>query len=170
MPSKSPPIISKILPKHKAFINEYLIDCNGSRAARTLGYSNKSARVVATNWLKSPLIQGEIARLQRNQLELLGCSPAYILETIREIIEANRGADVGPARHQVALRGCELAGKHHGLWDSGNGDRSRRPHELSDKELIALGMELQKGKEGKEIKPSKPQIIEAEIVTKEERT
>lgn len=38
----------KLKPKQEAFVNEYLIDMNGARAARAAGYSERTARIAAS--------------------------------------------------------------------------------------------------------------------------
>jgi len=164
--TKKPKKPIAILPKHLLFINEYLKDNNATRAAKAAGYKDKSAKNMGWRLLKEPAIKAEISRLQANQLETAGITAQYVLTTIKDIIEDNKAPGSGPTKHQVALRGSELLGKHHGLWDSGNQDRQRRPHELTDKELIALGMELQAGKS------HEPQTIDAVVstITTEELT
>lgn len=41
----------KLKPKQEAFVNEYLIDMNGARAARAAGYSENSARITSSKHL-----------------------------------------------------------------------------------------------------------------------
>jgi phage terminase small subunit len=138
--------IKKLLPKHKIFISEYIIDSNASRAAQIAGYTKKSAGIMAGYLLKDDLIQQEIRRLQAKSIAMVGITSQYILETLKDIAETYKLKSP-----QSALRALELLGKHLGMWNADNADRNRRPHELTDKELIALGMELAKGKGPKAI-------------------
>ena len=145
-----PKPLTKLLPKHKQFVSEYILDFNGTRAAKACGYTDKSASNLSCQWLKDDLIKQEISRLQAKQLETAGISQRYILETLRDIAEESKRLKT-PANWQVAVRCLELLGKHLGLWDNDKDNgRQRRAHELTDKELIALGMELQKGQAGKD--------------------
>jgi phage terminase small subunit len=47
----------KLTDKEKAFCHEYIIDWNGTRAAKDAGYSEKSARQIATVTLSKAYIQ-----------------------------------------------------------------------------------------------------------------
>ena len=53
--------------KHRRFVDEYLIDQNGTRAAIAAGYSEKSARSQASRLLTNADIQGII---QERQLQI----------------------------------------------------------------------------------------------------
>lgn len=55
----------KLTPRQELFISEYLIDGNGARAARSAGYSEKTARQIATENLSKPYIQVVIAEKQQ---------------------------------------------------------------------------------------------------------
>ena len=143
---------TKYTAKETAFIADYITHGNATLAAKNAGYSIKTAADVGCRLLKQPKIKSEICRLQAENLEAAGITAKYTLGTIRDIIEDNKVPGAGPAKHQVALRGAELLGKHQGLWESDkDSGRSRRAHELTDKELIALGMELAQAKEPKQI-------------------
>lgn len=133
---------NKLTPKKKAFALEFVKDHNAHRAALTLGYSPKTAPQISYRLVHDPVVKAEIDRLKARMLEVANISDQYVLHTLRDIIEVNKVPDAGAAKHQVVLRATEMLGKHLGLWDSGNGDRHRRVHELTDKELIALGMKL----------------------------
>jgi hypothetical protein len=153
------PPLTKLLPKHRKFISEYLIDFNGKRAAQAAGYTEKSGPAVAHRFLRDKLIKDEISRLQGKQLATAGISAQFVLHDLRDIVTAVQ-SEKAPAFYQVRLRALELLGKHLNLWDaSSNQDRQRRPHELTDKELIKLGMELQAGKD------KEPKQVEAKITT-----
>ena len=41
----------KLKPKQEAFVNEYLVDMNGARAARAAGYSERTARITSSKHL-----------------------------------------------------------------------------------------------------------------------
>lgn len=51
----------KLKPKQEAFVNEYLIDMNGARAARAAGYSERTARIAAAgDLLTNPNVKQRI--------------------------------------------------------------------------------------------------------------
>lgn len=53
----------KLKPKQEAFVNEYLIDMNGARAARAAGYSERTARVAASgDLLTNPNVKDAIQK------------------------------------------------------------------------------------------------------------
>lgn len=56
----------KLTPRQQLFVAEYLIDGNGARAARSAGYSEKTARQIATENLSKPYIQSAIAAKLRH--------------------------------------------------------------------------------------------------------
>jgi phage terminase small subunit len=55
-------------PKQALFVSEYLVDHNGTRAARAAGYSPKSAHIVASGMLKLPKVKDAIARAVEAQM------------------------------------------------------------------------------------------------------
>ena len=48
--------------KQHRFVDEYLVDLNGTQAAIRAGYSPKTARAIASENLKKPVIATEVAR------------------------------------------------------------------------------------------------------------
>lgn len=52
----------KLNPKQEAFVNEYLVDMNGARAARAAGYSQKTAKVIANENLTKPYVKEAIQK------------------------------------------------------------------------------------------------------------
>ncbi|MBP39147.1 MAG: hypothetical protein CL726_07540 [Chloroflexi bacterium] len=49
-------------PRRAAFVREYLVDLNASRAARDVGYAAKSASVEGSRLLANDEVQAEITR------------------------------------------------------------------------------------------------------------
>jgi phage terminase small subunit len=56
----------KLTAKRKRFVDEWLIDFNGTQAAIRAGYSEKTAAATAARLLRNVNIQNEIARRQRD--------------------------------------------------------------------------------------------------------
>lgn len=63
MPRKKQSIPSPTLrPRHAAFVDNYLVHYNGTRAAKEAGYSARSATSTATEILSYPQVKAEINR------------------------------------------------------------------------------------------------------------
>ena len=58
---------SGVSEKEMAFIKEYIVDFNGTRAARAAGYPEKSAATKATLLLKKVKIQAALANAKRTR-------------------------------------------------------------------------------------------------------
>jgi len=102
-------------PKQRRFIDEYLIDGNATQAAIRAGYSKRSAMQIGEENLRKPVIA---AAVQEGQLELQKRTQVdqdYVIGKIRETVErcAAQGDGFIPAQ---VLKGCELLGKHLGIF------------------------------------------------------
>ncbi len=56
-------------PKQRRFVEEYLIDLNGSAAARRAGYAKKAARTMAQKLLRHPDVIAAIEKAQTERAE-----------------------------------------------------------------------------------------------------
>lgn len=65
--------------KQRIFVAQYLIDGNGARAARSAGYSENSARQIATENLSKPYIQAAIAAKQQETAVKLELRKEHVL-------------------------------------------------------------------------------------------
>ena len=105
MTSKS--VESGLTPKQKTFCEEYLIDLNGSQAAIRAGYSESSAKEIASENLTKPNIQEALKyqidkRSKRTEItadRILGA-----LDVIARNIEGEQTRD--------RIRALELLGKY----------------------------------------------------------
>jgi phage terminase small subunit len=66
-------------PRRAAFVREYLVDLNASRAARDVGYAPKSASVEASRLLANPEVQTEITRQRAILAEQSNVTPEKIV-------------------------------------------------------------------------------------------
>ena len=82
----------KLTPKQKKFVGEYLIDLNATQAAIRAGYSEKTARQIASEYLSKPNIQAEIQRRQAKYQSKLEITQEKILQELAAIAFAN-GSD-----------------------------------------------------------------------------
>ena len=115
--------------KQQRFCDEYLIDLNGAQAAIRAGYSEKNARVIASENLSKPNIKAYIEKrmaekedaLIADQNEVLkyltavlrGESSAHVLA--RDELGADRVIEKKPDEKEK-LRAAELLGKRYGLY------------------------------------------------------
>lgn len=57
----------KLTPKQQAFVDEYLIDLNATRAAIRAGYSEKAAQTIGAENMRKPLIKQAIQKVMDNK-------------------------------------------------------------------------------------------------------
>ncbi|WP_373503036.1 terminase small subunit [Aestuariivirga sp.] len=83
LPEKDP-----LTPKQRRFVQEYLIDLNGTAAARRAGYSAKTANELAVKVKKSPHVARAIADALA---ERAGVTRAFIVDELAKVARANAG-------------------------------------------------------------------------------
>lgn len=124
-----------LTPKRKRFIEEYLIDRNGTQAAIRAGFSEKTAKVMAFRLLKIKAIAKAVKEKEEKLQEKTGITQEYVLNNLREIADFNKqktvkssakkqtGSDDYEIEHReemidatAAIRANELLGKHLGLF------------------------------------------------------
>lgn len=71
--------MAKLTDKQELFAREYLKDLNATQAAIRAGYSEKTARSVASENLSKPDIQQRIAELNQERLERVQIDADYVL-------------------------------------------------------------------------------------------
>lgn len=109
--------------RRKAFCAEYIIDHNGSAAARRAGYSERSSYSTAFDLLNDKEVMEEITKLEAERIERLQLSADYVLGGIMRVVERceqaepvrdKEGNAVGEYKFEAgaALKGYELLGKH----------------------------------------------------------
>lgn len=121
-----------LTPKQQAFVAEYLVDLNGSAAARRAGYSAKNADKIASELLGKTRVREAIAAAMEERSKRVEIDADYVLKNLLEIVE--RCMQRAPVLHkgeQVvdeegnsvwcfdgknAIRALELLGKHKGMW------------------------------------------------------
>jgi phage terminase small subunit len=84
--------LEKVLTeKQKIFCREYVIDWNGARAARKAGYSEDTAKEIASNNLTKVNIQAYISYLKENIEETVGISKIMILSELKKLAFSSIG-------------------------------------------------------------------------------
>jgi phage terminase small subunit len=79
----------KLTGKQNAFIGEYLIDFNATRAAEAAGYSKASARLIGSENLTKPYIAAEIARRTAIIANKIGLLVEDVIRDITRVLRAD---------------------------------------------------------------------------------
>lgn len=74
-----------LTPKQQRFIEEYLVDLNGTQAAIRAGYSRKTANVQASDLLTKPNIMAAVQAAQRERSHRAGITADRVLEEVRRL-------------------------------------------------------------------------------------
>jgi phage terminase small subunit len=96
--------------RQRAFVEEYLIDKNGSKAYRRAGYTTENPEAGASSLLTNPNVQVAIQKGLERRKERAALSADWVLERLR--IEALDEFSFAQAR----IRALELLGKHLGMF------------------------------------------------------
>ena len=95
--------------KQQRFVEEYLVDYNGTRAAKAAGYAESSAHVTASQLLSNPKISGAVAQGLAAQIDRTQLTADTVLAGLwREAKLAKSTRD--------RLRAFELIGKHFAMF------------------------------------------------------
>jgi len=113
--------MARLSQKQEAFCREYVIDYNATQSAIRAGYSEKTARTIACNTLALVNIQSRIAELQTEKTMRSLVTVDNVLDDIKAIIEdctekIEKNGVLQMKSAMGALRGCELLGKHLGIF------------------------------------------------------
>mgnify|MGYP003593905267 CR=1 FL=1 len=134
---------SAITPRQAKFVDEYLVDGNGTQAATRAGYGAAGARVAAYRLLTNVAISSAIEAHQRADATRLSIERETVLAQLLEAVEMAR-TQMNPAGMVAGLR--EI-GKLMGFYapervkvavDAGQAAELRRLERMSDEELVAL--------------------------------
>lgn len=133
----------KLTLKQELFVNEYLIDGNGARAARSAGCSEKTARQIATESLTKSYIQAAIAEKQQETAVKLELRKEHAILALLEAMNLAR-EQLQPAG---MISACREIGRMMGFYNSDvvevtmgtNGASLKARYEaMSDAELMAV--------------------------------
>lgn len=125
------------------FVDEYLVDGNGTQAAIRAGYGAASARVTAHRLLTNAAVSSAIGARQRADGHRLGLERLDVLKSLLEAVHLARAQD-NPAAMVAGLR---EVGKLLGLYaperlrvavDARTETEAHRLERMSDAELVAL--------------------------------
>jgi len=126
--------MAKLTPKQQRFVDEYLIDLNGTQAAIRAGYALKSAGQIADENLKKPQIRARIDERMAEREDALVAKADEVLKYLTRVLRGETkdevplvvgdGADMGShvEVQQVVVstrdrnKAAELLGKRYGLF------------------------------------------------------
>lgn len=165
----------RLARRREMFIQEYMKDWNGTRAAKAVGYSDVGSAVEASRMLKDPNVLARIRQLQAERSARLSISADFVLEGLiriydrcmqaEQVYEWVDGQKVPTGEWTFDSRGAakamELIGKHLAMFTekiehsvhANFGDRLRDAH-----------ARLERAKQDKQQGPL-PRTIEAERKT-----
>lgn len=137
---------SAITPRQAKFVDEYLVDGNGTQAATRAGYGAAGARVAAYRLLTNVAISSAIEARQRADATRLSIERETVLAQLLEAVEMAR-TQMNPAGMVAGLR--EI-GKLMGFYtdrvkvnvDVTGQQERRRMEAMSDAELLAMTNQL----------------------------
>jgi phage terminase small subunit len=104
---------SKLNDRQIKFIDEYLIDRNGTQAAIRAGYAEKGADVQAIRMLGNARVKEKIDQRVRKMSKRADITAQRVIEELGEIAFSNMGINI---KAGDKLRGLELLGKHFRLF------------------------------------------------------
>ena len=99
----------EVLPRQLLFVNEYVKDFNGPRAAEAAGYSKVAARDQAKSLLSNPKINARVEAIIEKRQATSEISRELLLEKLMDIA-TNSGND------QAKIRALELMGRAIGMF------------------------------------------------------
>lgn len=116
-----------LTPKQRLFVNEYLVDFNGTQAAIRAGYEETRAAVQAHDNLKLPHVAAAVESAIADRVARLGISQDWVVARLVENAEQalravpvydREGNETGEYTYQgnVANKALELLGKHVGMF------------------------------------------------------
>lgn len=122
---------SAFTSKQLRWIDEYLVDFNGSAAAVRSGYSPKTARAIACELLTKPHIQAVLQAKQGALAEELRITRQGVVQGLLEAVDMGRvqqnpGAMVGALRevakmlgfYAPAVKRVEVSASQHGTYQN----------------------------------------------------
>lgn len=130
----------QLTDKQKRFCEEYIIDLNATQAAIRAGYSEQTARSIASENLAKPDIQEYISELKKAVSDRLGLSVDWVVKRLKEIsdrcmqaepvmiYDPETGTYVESGEYNFdssgANKATELLGKHLGAFEKDNKQKS----------------------------------------------
>ena len=123
--------------RQQRFVEEYLLDLNGSQAAIRAGYSEQTATMQASRLLTNANVAAAVINAQAKRAEKVEVTAEWVLKGLIEIHDRamqhhavldREGKPIGEYVYQgqVASRALELLGKHLGMFDKQRSEPTER--------------------------------------------
>ena len=111
------------------FVEEYLVDGNGTQAAIRAGYSERSAHQIGSRLLEHPRVAAALGERQAEEAERLDLDATQVLAELRAVVERclqavpvldGQGREIGEWRFDAAgaTRALGLIGKQLGMFSN----------------------------------------------------
>ena len=117
-------LLGKLKGNQGRFVEEYLIDLNGSQAAIRAGYSKKTSSVIAAELLRKPSIRQCVSLAQEVRSRRTQTTQDWVLLELRSIYEDAKERKNSSA----ANRSLQLIGKHLGMFGEGKEEKHLHLH------------------------------------------
>lgn len=105
-------VVENLTHRQRRFVEEYLVDFNGSAAVERAGYGTKHPRRLAHEMLQHPGIRTAIDEFTIARARETTMKPDYVMNKIRKTIEKAEQDN----NHNAVLRGCELMARALGMF------------------------------------------------------
>lgn len=137
--------------RQRRFVEEYLVDFNGSAAVTRAGYGTQSPKRLAYEMLKNPAIRAAIDQVTLERAEKSNLNPEYVMNKLRRTIEKAENDN----NHSAVLRGCEIMARALGMFierkeiSGPNGDaiKYEQVKEAADAFTSAISGLIERGRE-----------------------
>lgn len=107
----------KLTDKQRVFCEEYVIDNNATQAAIRAGYSENSARQIATETLSKPYIQQYIEELQSEKANDLNIKFEDVVNGVYDIAQSAK-------KESDKIKAYELTSKLLGFFEKDNSQKN----------------------------------------------
>lgn len=109
----------KLTDKQQAFIDEYLIDLNATKAAMRAGYSEETAQQIGSENLSKPVIQKAIQEAQKERREANKVTRESISKEIDTLVRTAKtiALEGNPTALTSWAKALETKAKLYGLFD-----------------------------------------------------
>lgn len=154
-------VFDSLTEKQRRFVEEYMVDFDGTNAVLRAGYNCKHANRLAYQMLQNPAIKASIDYLSVQRASESVIKPDYVIKKITKTIEKAEEDN----NHTAVLRGCELLARHLGMFierqeiSGPNGDAIafKQVEEAANAFTSAITRLIERGGEGESTLGAKPE-------------
>lgn len=144
-------VIDNLTDMQRRFVEEYLVDFNGSAAVLRAGYASKYPNRAAYQLLQNPAVKAAINEFSVQNGRESMIKPEYVIDKIRKTLERAEAQ----GNHTAVLRAAELLARSLGMFverkeiSGPNGDavRVEQVQEAADAFTSAVAGLIERGRE-----------------------